>query len=305
MGQKTEKITLAQYCRENGKEYLLKEWDQEKNGNLTPENVTAGSGKKVWWHKLCHNETTGQNSDISWMAIIQNRVNGAGSPLPFKQTEKDFNDLATTHPELAAQWHPVRNKDLKPEDVSAGSSKKVWWLMPYDDKKTGKHFDFEWIAAVAQRAKGSSCPFTSGQAVWKGFNDLATTHPKLAAQWHPVRNKDLKPEDVSAGSNKKVWWLMPYDDKKTGRHFDFEWDASVAGRVKSPGCPYLSNRKVWKGFNDLATTHPKLAAQWHPVRNKDLKPEDVSAGSSKKVWWKITDRDVCKIVYVMAKSHES
>lgn len=133
MGQKTEKMTLAQYCRENGKEYLLKEWDQEKNGNLTPENVTAGSGKKVWWHKLCHNETTGKDSDISWMAVIQNRVNGAGCPLPFKQTEKDFNDLATTHPELAEQWHPVKNKGLTPEEISAGSGQMVWWKMSNGD----------------------------------------------------------------------------------------------------------------------------------------------------------------------------
>ena len=30
---------------------LVKEWHPTKNGDLTPEDFTYGSGKKVWW--LC------------------------------------------------------------------------------------------------------------------------------------------------------------------------------------------------------------------------------------------------------------
>ena len=28
---------------------LCKEWDYDKNGDLTPDNVSYGSNKKVWW----------------------------------------------------------------------------------------------------------------------------------------------------------------------------------------------------------------------------------------------------------------
>jgi hypothetical protein len=28
---------------------LAKEWNYEKNGDLTPDKVASGSGKKVWW----------------------------------------------------------------------------------------------------------------------------------------------------------------------------------------------------------------------------------------------------------------
>jgi hypothetical protein len=28
---------------------LAKEWEHEKNHPLTPDDVTAGSGKKCWW----------------------------------------------------------------------------------------------------------------------------------------------------------------------------------------------------------------------------------------------------------------
>ena len=38
----------------------------------------------------------------------------------------------------------------------------------------------------------------------KGYNDLRTTHPKIAREWNKERNGDLKPTDVIANSNKRV-----------------------------------------------------------------------------------------------------
>ena len=73
----------------------------------------------------------------------------------------------------------------------------------------------------------------------KHLNNLATTNPKLASEWHPFKNRDLRPEDVTTKSNKKVWWLLPYDDPKTGKHFDFEWEATVSSRSNGARCPYL------------------------------------------------------------------
>ena len=42
--------TLNDYCSRTDMQYLLDEWDEEKNIPLTPNNVTHGSGRKVWWH---------------------------------------------------------------------------------------------------------------------------------------------------------------------------------------------------------------------------------------------------------------
>ena len=78
---------------------------------------------------------------------------------------------------------------------------------------------------------------------------------------------------------------MPYDDPVTGEHFDFEWKAAIASRTSGAGCPFLSSRAVWPGFNDLATVNPELAAQWHHDKNGNLTPKDVSAYCNKIVWW--------------------
>ena len=198
---------------------------------------------------------------------------------------------------LLEEWDREKNGRLTPENVTAGNKRKVWWIFPYDDKDTGRHFDFSWNARIAHRTNGSGCPYLTGNKVWKGFNDLATTHPELATQWHPVKNGKLKPENVTAGSLKKVWWLQPYDDEKTGRHFNFSWNARIKGRANGNGCPYLTGRKVWKGFNDLETYCKEngrmdILNQWDYEKNGDLKPSDVTVKSSRKVWW-IKDEKSC------------
>ena len=193
--------------------------------------------------------------------------------------------LAETHPELAAEWHPTKNGELTPADVTAGSNKKIWWFLPYTDPATGKHFDFEWKSIINHRTRQNhGCPYLSGKAVFVGFNDLATVRPDIAAQWHPTKNADLQPTDVSTGSTRRVWWLMPYTDPGTGKQFNFEWESSVQNRVRSE-CPQLAGRAVHVGFNDLGTTHPIIAQEWHPTKNGKLKPTDVTAGSKKVVWW--------------------
>ena len=34
----------------------------------------------------------------------------------------------SSYPELVKEWHPTKNGDLTPKDVTHGSSKKIWWL---------------------------------------------------------------------------------------------------------------------------------------------------------------------------------
>jgi len=178
--------------------------------------------------------------------------------------------LSVTHPQLAAEWHATKNGDLRPEDVVAGSDRKVWW-------KCAKVDGHEWESAVKNRARGSGCPYCSGRKVGQS-NSLATLYPEIANQWHPTRNCNLRPEDLTAFSNKRVWWKCPVAE-------DHEWESTVANRTGGRGCPCCSNDKVVK-TNCLSTTHPDLAAQWHPLRNGKLTPADVTAGSNKRVWWK-------------------
>ena len=54
--------------------------------------------------------------------------------------------------------------------------------------------------------------------------------PELVAQWHPEKNGDRQPKDVSWQNRKPVWWRCP---KVT----DFEWSATVTTNLRDGGCP--------------------------------------------------------------------
>lgn len=117
------------------------------------------------------------------------------------------------------------------------------------------------------------------------YGSLRQNNPELAKEWHPTKNGDLTPDDVLVGTNQKVWWLLHYYDTNTQKYFDFEWEASICNRNKGRKCPYLSGKKLYKGFNDIVTTNPYVASHWHPTKNGDLTPDNFTKGSRIRVWW--------------------
>ena len=274
-----------EYCNPE----LSKEWHPVKNENLMPCDVTPGSSKKVWWYLPYDDPISGKHFEFEWQALVKSRArrNQKCPYLVGKAIYQGYNDLATKCPELAKEWHPVKNGDLTPRSITAGSKKEIWWYLPYDDPTSGKHFDFEWKESVVNRVLHNyGCPYLSGQKVWRGYNDLATLCPRVVKEWHPTKNGKLTISDVAYASNKEVWWYLPYDDPDSGRHFDFEWKTKISNRtVLNEGCPYLIGQKVWPGYNDLKTLYPELAQEWHPVKNGKLTPSNITAGSSKLVWW--------------------
>ena len=250
---------------------LAQEWNTEKNGDLTPDQVLPGSHRIVWW-RCAHGH--------QWRAQVKSRVNGSGCPVCTNRTvQSGDNDLATQLPALAKEWHPTKNGALTPKDVVPGSRRKVWWICPKGH---------EYQAMISSRAQGSGCPVCAGKKIIPGENDLASQYPAIAKEWHPTKNGTLTPDHIAPASNRKVWWLCPQGH---------EYQAVVSTRTqRNGGCPYCTNRKVLPGFNDLATKYPEIAAQWHPTMNGSLTPDHVLPGSRKKVWWQCRSGHVWQAV---------
>lgn len=194
---------------------LANEWHPTKNGELTSDKVTPNSGKKAWWK-------CSKGDDHEWQAVIANRNKGIGCPICSNQKVARSNSLGTINPELAKEWHPTKNGDLKPYDVLPSSGKKVWW-------KCTKGDEHEWPASVNNRSYGKNCPICSGHKVVNSTS-LATLYPEIAKQWHPTRNGDLTAKDFTPGVSKKVWWKCSKGD-------DHEWEATINHRTSGTGCP--------------------------------------------------------------------
>lgn len=253
------KKTLDEFCKENGREDLLAQWDAGANSPLTPAGITYGSGKKVWWR--CE-------KGHAWQASVNSRSHGCGCPVcAGRAALPGENDLATAQPALAAQWHPTKNLPLTPAQVTQSSHQLVWWQCAKGH---------EWRAAVKSRAGGNGCPVCAGRRLLPGENDLATLSPALAAQWHTEKNGSLTPRQVRAFAVRRVWWRCPKGH---------EWQARIKDRMAGTGCPVCAGQKVVAGINDLQSSAPALVAQWHPTKNLPLTPQQVALSSNRRVWW--------------------
>ena len=253
--------TLYAYCIRTRNQTLLCQWDYEKNEMNTPQTVSYGSKKKVWWR--CH-------EGHQWQASVCSRT-GSGASCPYcagKIPLPGQNDLATCFPYLAAQWHPTKNSPLMPQQVLPGSHRTVWWRC--------KH-GHTWRAQIKSRVNGCGCPVCSNREILPGSNDLASQYPQLAKEWHPTRNGQMLPSRVSPGTRRKAWWICEKGHV---------WQAAIASRTSGGcGCPFCNGKRVIPGENDLASRFPNIAAQWHPTRNGKLTPQELTAGALRKVWW--------------------
>ena len=191
------------------------------------------------------------------------------------------NSLEIMFPEVAKQWS-TRNFPLLPKDVSYGSNKKVWWR---------GECGHEWQASPHSRTGKNSpgCPYCSGNRVLAGFNDFASRFPEIAAEWSE-KNYPLRPDEVTAFSNKKAWWKG-----KCGH----EWYALISSRSDGHGCPYCEDHKLLKGFNDFASQYPQLAKEWSE-KNK-VGADAVTSSKAGLFWWQ---RDNLKAVHA-ATQHTS
>ncbi len=218
-----------------------------------PTTVIAGTHSKKSWR--C-------DEGHLWDAKIQSRARGIGCPIcANKQVLVGFNDLATTHPDLARQadgWDPTT--------VIAGTHSKKSWRC--DDGHL-------WEASPNKRAFGiqNGCPICANKQVLVGFNDLATTNPDLAREafkWDP--------STTTASSGKTRSW------KCSEGH---TWKSTVSNRNKGSGCPSCAiggfdpNRDGWLYFID----HEELSMLQVGISNFP----DTRLGQHSKRGWEVLE----------------
>lgn len=269
------------WCIENNKEELLEDWDFEKNVDFNIKEIGYGSNKQVSWKAKCNHQ---------WMTSVKNRVRGTGCPVCYELRtgrkvvqrrifQQGVNDLATEYPELIEVWDFDKNGELLPSQCMSGSRKKVWWKCPKCKQS--------YLSSISDRVNGRECSQSVcrkkkqsdniKKALLERRGSLLEHQPELAKEWHPSKNGELTPDQISPASDVKVWWLGPCSH---------EWQATPSNRVRmNSGCPMCANKVIVIGFNDLASTHKELSTEWDYEKNNNLLPTMVVAGTHTQVWW--------------------
>jgi hypothetical protein len=243
-------------------EILRREWHPRRNGGLSIREFPIRFPGKVWWR-------CAKDPNHEWQATIGHRLYaGTGCP----SCRRDRWSLARGPAHLLSEWHPSKNLPLRPEDVSRGSDRLVWWRCRVDHRH-------EWQARPDRRASGkrSGCHYCTGREV-SPEGSLAQRRPSLAAQWHPSKNGSLRPEQVSLYSKRAVWWRCP-------RGPDHVWKAVVHNRALAPGCVFCRGLRV-SVTNCVATRMPELVALWHPTKNGGRTPWNTLPRAKGNICWR-------------------
>ena len=181
---------------------VLKDWDYDLNGDLSPDSISVGSEKRIWWK--CKN-------GHSYQLSAGQKTHGQGCPLcAGKYCVTGINDFASMCPEMMKEWDYEANGGLDPKTIYYKSRKvRVHWKCQLGHR---------WDTTLASRTEhNSGCPVCAGNVVVSGFNDLYSGFPQVAAEWNYEKNGSLLPSEVSRYSTKKVWWRCS--------ECNFEWIA--------------------------------------------------------------------------------
>ena len=272
-------------------------WDDEKNGDIKPEDITAGSMTQFIWLK-CPLDAHSWKKKVGDITAIWKHNGKSGCPKcagKKKKTEKQPS-LIEVYPEFVSQyWYSEKNKELNldPATLSLGSGRKVWFKCPNDGN--------EWQATVAliikqQWSKGNAgCRVCNGtderkRGEWQRREPIAVEFPdEVAKYWFYDANNELglDPMKLTMGSAKEAWFKCPIDD--------YEWVAplsqiKVSWKKGNSGCPKCSGRTdKYKKQSSLIKTYAELVDNyWNYTKNNELAldPAKITTGSSKEAWFK-------------------
>lgn len=133
-----------------------------------------------------------------------------------KRTSLDY-----LYPLVSKEWSP--ENEISPKTVTPYSHKRVYWIC----SKCGYGKNKEWLVSISDKTKGNGCPSCSGRIV-SDKNRLSLINPILSSEWHPTKNGNLTPDNVSYGAPKKVWWICPKDHA---------YESRIHDRHTGSGCP--------------------------------------------------------------------
>lgn len=233
------------------------------NDGLLLGTINAKSSTKIWWkcEKYGH----------PYQSSPRHKTNGAGcSVCAGKQVAVGFNDLPTTQPKIAKLWHPTKNGDLKPENITRNYSKKVWWRC-----LSGHEFH-----SLTSNVREATCPVCSGRVILEGFNDARTLKPNLEKYFNSEKN-GVSYSEIGVHYSKKLFW-----DNICGHECEVLISNCTDDVIP---CLYCRNKKTLAGFNDVATTNPELSSIWHSDKNDGLTLQEFNKGYKKKLWWKCSE----------------
>lgn len=171
--------SLKDYARENGLDYLVKEYSDD---NTLPVD------------QIGHNSTT----PVKWVCEFGHET----TEPPFKYVRRGYcpvcgklrkGSFAQVYPNLLKYWS--EDNEVDPYSIPPTYSKPIKW------KCENKHV---WERKIPLQAKILTCPHCKSEE-----GKFFAAHPEMRDQWDSYRNGAVDLESIPAYSNEKFYWMCP------------------------------------------------------------------------------------------------
>ncbi len=248
---------------------LAKEWDYASNGGLTPEQVTRGSGKKVWW--ICP-------QGHHYRASVLHRGHGTNCPVCNSGRQTSFAEQALFY--YVKKIYPDainRCQDILPErmelDIYIPSIRLaieydgIFW---HHNKREREERKYKHCRELGIKLIRVTERF--GTNTW-GTADRAYSTPNSDDRKNLEKLIRLILDDLDPNSN---FWTRK---KPTAFH------SCIAVDLDRDRFEIQKNLRVLER-ESLAAQYPNIASEWDTEKNGDVTPEKLKSKSEFKAWWK-------------------
>ncbi len=263
---------------------LQEEWS-DKNGLPVHLALSHIETKKYWWKcSVCQGE-------YLCSIPIRKEVRDSCPYCNDEQPLKGYNTISDIHPELTSYWSSKNIQKIDEITLSEAKNKKYIWLCDCCNLEFNEKLSIvlDQFSNNNNRELKKICPYCN-KKIPKPEESLGYQKPFLKSEWLENSNGDIY--NIFSNSNDIIEWIC----RKCHRNFK----AKISNRAENDKCcPYCSNRKLIKGINDLATTHPHLIKEWSSLNDRQL--SCLTKKSSYKAWWNCS---VCSNTYQQVVSHK-
>ncbi len=238
---------------------IAKEWDYEKNKNLTPETIHFGANKHVWWKCI---------NGHSWRTRVANRTGPkkSGCPRCSKRISSFEIRLLSELEGLSFNVKPIhkinnREIDLFLSDLNIAIEFDGWYYHESRvqiDRQKNAFFNKKGIQIIRIREEPLK---------------------KLSNHDIVIKQNSLLKKDIDL-LIKKISKISSIDNKKIIRYLsknEFQFEKEYR--------KYLSFYPSPIPQRSLKESHPSLIKEWNYKKNHPLKPENFYTHSGKYVWW--------------------
>jgi len=246
-----------------------KYWSRDKNGDVTPRQVTKSSQKKFWFDCECG------HAFEDTLSHVTNSGRWCGYCSSKKICESDecqicFQKSFASH-EKVIHWNKKKNGDMTPRELFKSSNTKCWF-----DCTTCSHSFESSLSHVVN--EGTWCPFCSSQVLCRDSNcdfcfKKSFASSEKASHWDNFLNGKT-PREVFKSSG-KLW------------HFDCDCGHSFQSKLnlvkKGRWCPFCANRQLCL-LKDCSVCYEKsfasseLSSCWNPSNKMTPRQVFKSAG---------------------------